>query len=73
MPLGAERPFEPGGTAHARLPRAADMRLLRDGEVIAQTHSDELHHPIELHGVHRLEVSLGKRPWIVSNPLYFRA
>jgi methylmalonyl-CoA mutase cobalamin-binding subunit len=72
MSMGGERAFEPGWTAHAQLPRAAQIRLLRDGETIAESHSDELHHPIELHGVHRLEVVLGERPWILSNPLYFR-
>jgi hypothetical protein len=73
MAMGAERPFEPGWTAHARLPRAGRLRLLRDGELIAEADSDELHHPIERYGVHRMEVSLGGRPWIISNPLYFRA
>jgi methylmalonyl-CoA mutase cobalamin-binding subunit len=72
LPMGAERAFEPGWTAHARLPRAAHIRLLRDGELVAEAHSHELHHPIELPGVHRLEVTLGGRAWIVSNPLYFR-
>jgi hypothetical protein len=73
MPMGAERPFEPGWSAHARLPRAAHIRLLRDGEVVAEDSAAELHHPIERPGVHRMEVSLGGRPWIISNPLYFRA
>jgi hypothetical protein len=71
--MGGERRFEPGWTAHARLPREAHIRLLRDGEPIAESDSDELHHPIERYGVHRMEVSLGGRPWIFSNPLYFRA
>jgi methylmalonyl-CoA mutase cobalamin-binding subunit len=73
MPMGAERPFEPGWTAHVRLPRAAHIRLLRDGEPIAEAGAAELHHPIERYGVHRMEASLGGRPWIFSNPLYFRA
>jgi methylmalonyl-CoA mutase cobalamin-binding subunit len=73
MPMGAECAFEPGWTARARVPRAAHIRLLRDGELIAESDSDELHHPIERYGVHRMEVSLRGRPWIFSNPLYFRA
>jgi hypothetical protein len=72
LPMGAERAFEPGWTAHARLPRAAHIRLLRDGETVAEIDSDEMHHPIERYGVHRLEVTLGNRAWIVSNPIYFR-
>jgi hypothetical protein len=73
MPMGAERAFEPGWTAHARLPRPAHIRLLRDGGLVAEDHAAELHHPIERYGVHRIEASLGGRPWIVSNPLYVRA
>jgi hypothetical protein len=73
MPMGAERPFAPGWTAHARLPRAAHIRLLRDGEIVAEDQAAELHHPIERYGVHRMEASLGGKPWIISNPLYFRA
>jgi methylmalonyl-CoA mutase cobalamin-binding subunit len=72
LPMGGERSFEPGWTAHARLPRTARIRLLRDGEVVAEADSDELHHPIERYGVLRLEVTLGNRAWILSNPLYFR-
>ena len=71
-PQGGERAFEPGWTVHARLPRSGHIRLLRDGEVIAEASSDELHHPIERHGVHRLEVDLVNRAWILSNPVYFR-
>jgi hypothetical protein len=70
--MGEEVPFEPGRTLHARIPRAADIRLIRDGEVIAEVHSNELDHPIEGPGIHRLEVDLVKRPWILSNALYIR-
>ena len=72
LAMGGERAFEPGWTLHARLARAADIRLVRDGEVVAELHSDELDHPIERPGVHRLEVDLAERPWIISNPIYFR-
>jgi hypothetical protein len=72
LPMGGEAPFEPGWTLHARVPRTARIRLLRDGQVVAEADSDQLHHSIERPGVHRLEVALSGRPWIYSNPLYFR-
>ena len=37
-----------------------------------EVEADELHHPIERSGVHRVEVFLGGRPWIYSNPVYVR-
>lgn len=64
---------EPGFELRVRTPLPAHIRLLRDGELVAATDSDELVHPIELHGVYRAEVALGKRPWIFSNPVYVRA
>jgi hypothetical protein len=71
-PMGGEVTYRRGVTLHARTPRAADLRLLRDGEIVATTRSNELHHPIEGHGVHRVEVMLENRPWIYSNPVYVR-
>jgi hypothetical protein len=72
LPMGAEVPFEPGWTAHVRLPRPAQIRLLRDGQILADHPSNALDHPIEGPGVYRLEVFLGSRHWIVSNPLFIR-
>jgi hypothetical protein len=71
--MGEELPFEPGITLGARTPQEAEIRLLRDGETVASATASELDHSIELHGVYRVEVSLGGRPWIYSNPVYVRA
>jgi hypothetical protein len=73
IPMGAERAFAPGTTLHARTPQPAHMRLLRDGQLVAETTAAELHHSIELHGVYRIEAYLRGRPWIFSNPVYIRA
>jgi hypothetical protein len=70
--MGGEAAYRRGVTLHAHTPQAADLQLLRDGEIVARTHSNELHHPIEGHGVHRVEVRLENRPWIYSNPVYIR-
>lgn len=70
--MGEELPFEPGIELHLRTPREADIRLLLNGETVAQTTSSALHHPVELPGVYRVEARLGGRPWIYSNPVYLR-
>jgi hypothetical protein len=71
--MGEELPFEAGLALLARTPQAAHIRLLRNGEPVAETTGAELHHSIELHGVYRIEASLRGRPWIFSNPIYVRA
>ncbi|HEX4718594.1 MAG TPA: CehA/McbA family metallohydrolase [Thermoleophilaceae bacterium] len=70
--MGEELALDPGIELHVRTPQAGDIRLLRDGEVIASTHASELHHSIERHGVHRVEVFHDTKPWIYSNPVYIR-
>jgi hypothetical protein len=71
--MGAERAFARGLALHARAPQAAHIRLIRDGDRVAETSGSELHHSIELPGVYRVEVHLHGRPWIFSNPVYIRA
>jgi methylmalonyl-CoA mutase cobalamin-binding subunit len=73
IPMGAARTFEPGIALHARTPRAAHIRLLRNGDLVAETTASQLDHSIELHGVYRVEAHLHGRPWILSNPVYLRA
>jgi hypothetical protein len=55
-------------------PAPARLRLLRDGEVIAQTRGDQLTAITQRPGVYRLEAYrryVGKeRGWIFSNPIY---
>ncbi|MEA2493631.1 MAG: hypothetical protein QOJ29_1542 [Thermoleophilaceae bacterium] len=71
--MGEEHSFEPGMRLRAQTPHPAQMRLLRNGEPVAEAHGSELHHSIELHGVYRVEATLDGRPWIYSNPAYIRA
>jgi hypothetical protein len=71
-PMGAESAFQPGMTLHVRVPEPARIRLLRDGQICAERTSSELDHPIELHGVYRVEATVDGRPWIFSNPVYLR-
>ncbi len=59
-----------------RAPDRAEVRLLRNGRVIAQGHTDELSYDVRDPSVYRVEVwkhRWGKlRGWIFSNPIYVR-
>jgi hypothetical protein len=61
-------------TLQAKLPSVADIRLIKNGEVIKTDHSDMLLHVTSEPGIYRVEVYrhyLGKmRGWIFSNPIY---
>jgi hypothetical protein len=69
--MGAEAPAG-GQTLHVRLPRPAELRLLRDGAVVASRDVAQLDHDTSGPGVYRVEARLGGRTWIVSNPIYLR-
>jgi len=75
--LGDELPAKGGVTLQAKLPSAAEIRLLKDGQVI-QTWKNKMScmHITTEPGVYRIEVYrryLGKlRGWIYSNPIYVR-
>ena len=60
----------------ARFPVVCRIRLLRNGQVIADLERDQLEYTIESHGVYRVEGWLKldgeERPWIYSNPIYVR-
>jgi hypothetical protein len=75
--MGDELPAKNGVTLQAKIPSEAEMRLLKNGEVI-QTWKNKLScaHITTEPGVYRVEVYrryLGKlRGWIYSNPIYVR-
>jgi hypothetical protein len=75
LPMGAEAPFG-AQTLHVRLPRPAELRLLRDGAVIAAVSAASLDADAPGPGVYRVEARLPYRgrtlTWILSNPLYLR-
>jgi hypothetical protein len=75
LEMGAEA--EAGDwTLHARLPAAARVRLVRDGERIAELESARLERPATEPGVYRVEALRkargAERTWILSNPIYLR-
>ncbi|MBK8419402.1 CehA/McbA family metallohydrolase [Candidatus Villigracilis saccharophilus] len=75
--MGDELPAKGGVTLQAKLPADAEIRLLKDGEVV-QTwkKSASMTHITTDAGVYRIEAYLkylGKlRGWIYSNPIYVR-
>jgi hypothetical protein len=75
LAMGAEAPFD-GQTLHVWLPRPAELRLLRDGDLIASAEGSVLDHEARTPGVYRVEARLPyrgrSRTWIVSNPVYLR-
>lgn len=71
VPMGGEAAAG-DWTLHVQTPRAAHIRLVRDGAPVAETDGSELYHVIEGSGVLRTEVELENRTWILSNPCYFR-
>jgi hypothetical protein len=75
--MGDELPAKNGVTLQAKLPSHAEIRLLKDGQVI-QTLKNKMSctHITTEPGVYRIEAYrkyLGKlRGWIYSNPIYVR-
>jgi len=74
--MGEELPLEGRVELRAGLPAPARLRLLRDGEVLAEARSDRLVWMGQRPGAYRLEARrryAGRwRSWILSNPIYVR-
>ncbi|MBT3338894.1 MAG: PHP domain-containing protein [Anaerolineae bacterium] len=75
--MGDEIPAQGGVTLQAHLPSLAEIRLLKDGEVIAKWKKQQTcSHITTEPGVYRIEAYrryLGRRRgWIFSNPIYLR-
>jgi hypothetical protein len=75
LEMGAEAPAG-DWTLHARLPGPGRLRLVRDGERIAELDRPELERRVAEAGVYRVEALRdahgAERTWIVSNPIYLR-
>jgi hypothetical protein len=73
--MGAEATFA-GQTLFARAPRPAELRLVKEGSVVASAEGPALSWDAEAAGVYRVEARLpyrGRpRTWILSNPIYLR-
>jgi hypothetical protein len=76
LEMGEERAFKPG-TLFVKTPLKGNIRLLRNGKLLARRTGSRFSHAMEKPGVYRVEVYrrapfFGLRPWIFSNPIYLR-
>jgi hypothetical protein len=70
--MGAEAPAG-AGRLRALLPRPADVRVLRDGAVLAERPAArELALDVEQPGAYRIEARIDGGLWLLSNPVYLR-
>jgi len=72
LPMGSEVPAGAPVDLSVTAPRAAHLRVLKDGQTIAETHGAALSLSAGEPGVYRVEAFLEGRPWIFSNPIYLR-
>jgi hypothetical protein len=71
IPMGGEAPAGPA-VLRARLPRAADVVVVRDGAPMQRAHAAALDLDIDRAGVYRVEARIDGRVWLLSNPIYLR-
>lgn len=71
IPMGGEAGASPA-LLHVRLPRAADIRVLRGGALLKETHDEALDVEIAQRGVYRVEAWIDGRLWLLSNPVHLR-
>jgi hypothetical protein len=71
IPMGGEAPAGPA-VLRARLPRAADLLVVRDGAPLQRAHAAALDVDIDRAGVYRLEARIEGRLWLLSNPIHLR-
>jgi hypothetical protein len=71
IPMGGEAPAGPA-VLRARLPRAADVLVVRDGAPMHQAHAAALDADIDRAGVYRVEARIDGRLWLLSNPVHLR-
>lgn len=72
VPIGGET--ESGGRAvlRVRLPRSAELRVVRDGETCALADGSALDLPVGGPGAYRVEARVGGAMWLLSNPVHLR-
>ncbi|MBT3256203.1 MAG: hypothetical protein HN366_07085 [Deltaproteobacteria bacterium] len=76
LEMGEERAFQPG-TLFVETPHKGEIRLFRNGKLLARRTGSRFSRAIDRPGVYRVEVRrgvpfFGLRPWIFSNPIYLR-
>jgi hypothetical protein len=70
--LGGETAAGPA-QLRVRLPRTAEIRVIRDGAWVHRMHGATVDLGLELPGVYRVEARIDGRLWLLSNPIHLRA
>ncbi|HVU90326.1 MAG TPA: PHP domain-containing protein [Pirellulales bacterium] len=74
--IGGEVPGPNDLRLRAAAPLAGKLKLIRNGEVVAEQDGSTLEHAVSEAGVYRVEVWLNlagePRPWILTSPIYVR-
>jgi len=70
--MGDEMTFPGQVELHIQSPRAASLTLARNGSVVAEEEADSLLFAATEPGVYRAEARLAGKPWVFTNPIYFR-
>jgi hypothetical protein len=75
--MGTQLKFEGEYRFEAMAPLPVHWRLIRNGELVTETHGRSLSHPADLPGIYRTEAWLDiageKMIWILSNPIYLQS
>jgi len=71
VPMGGECSAQPT-ILRLRLPRAADVEVLRDGVPCRTARGERLDLDLDRPGVYRVEARIGGRFWLLSNPIHLR-
>jgi PHP domain len=71
VPMGAEAPAQ-RAVLRVRLPREADIRVIRDGAPIHEARGAALDVNVHAVGSYRVEGRINGRVWLLSNPVYLR-
>ncbi|MDO8212764.1 PHP domain-containing protein [Conexibacter sp. CPCC 206217] len=74
VPMGGEAIVATGARSvlRVRLPRAAELLVVRDGETFMRADGATLEAPVTGAGVYRLEARVGGALWLLSNPVHLR-
>ncbi len=67
--IGESLPWAPDTTIRVRVPLPGRIRLIRNGEQMAEEYGQEVDFTLSAPGIYRVEVFRRKRAWIFSNHL----
>jgi hypothetical protein len=71
VPIGGEGEGD-RAVLRLRLPRPAQVTVLRDGEAIHESEAQSLDLALDRPGAHRVEARVDGRLWLLSNPVHLR-